>query len=158
VVKKKARELDDFKTTFPQQPPQNTVLEVDEIFTFVGKKKNEVRIWIVLNRLTRQIVSYFIGDGSSASCMKLWQHLPEAYYNCRSFSDLWRSYNCLPVTTHSKTRKGSGKTSHVERFNNTLRQTFSRLVRKALSFSKKLYMLHLHFKLWAYIYNIKLIN
>ncbi|MEG4589258.1 IS1 family transposase, partial [Microcoleus sp. MOSTC5] len=31
-----------------------------------------------------------------------------------------------------------GKTNHIERFNNTLRQRVCRLVRKTLSFSKKL--------------------
>ena len=34
--------------------------------------------------------------------------------------------------------KETGKTNHIERFNNTLRQRISRLVRLALSFSKKL--------------------
>jgi deferrochelatase/peroxidase EfeB len=34
--------------------------------------------------------------------------------------------------------KETGKTSHIERFNNTLRQRVSRLVRKTLSFSKSL--------------------
>ena len=34
--------------------------------------------------------------------------------------------------------KETGKTSYVERFNNTLRQRVSRLVRKTLSFSKSL--------------------
>ncbi|NJL92178.1 MAG: IS1 family transposase, partial [Coleofasciculaceae cyanobacterium SM2_1_6] len=32
----------------------------------------------------------------------------------------------------------TGKTSYIERFNNTLRQRVGRLVRKTLSFSKKL--------------------
>ena len=34
--------------------------------------------------------------------------------------------------------KETGKTSYIERFNNTLRQRVSRLVRKTLSFSKSL--------------------
>ena len=34
--------------------------------------------------------------------------------------------------------KKARKTNHIERFNNTLRQRVSRLVRSALSFSKKL--------------------
>jgi IS1 family transposase len=34
--------------------------------------------------------------------------------------------------------KETGKTNYIERFNNTLRQRVSRLVRKTLSFSKKL--------------------
>lgn len=39
----------------------------------------------------------------------------------------------------SKDLSGSqGKTSYIERFNNTLRQRVSRLVRKTLSFSKSL--------------------
>lgn len=42
--------------------------------------------------------------------------------------------------------KETGLTNHIERLNCTIRQTLSRLVRKTLSFSKKLYMLHLHFK------------
>jgi len=40
----------------------------------------------------------------------------------------------------------------------TIRQRFSRLVRKTLSFSKKEYMLNLHFKLWAYYYNLEIKN
>ncbi|MCY7351963.1 MAG: IS1 family transposase, partial [Cytophagaceae bacterium] len=50
----------------------------------------------------------------------------------------------------------TGETAHVERLNNTIRQRFSRLVRKSLSFSKKEYMLNLHFKLWAYYYNLEI--
>jgi len=34
--------------------------------------------------------------------------------------------------------KETGKTNHIERFNCTMRQRISRLVRKTLSFSKKL--------------------
>ena len=38
---------------------------------------------------------------------------------------------------HQAVDKQSGKTSYIERFNNTLRQRCARLVRKTLSFSKK---------------------
>lgn len=50
--------------------------------------------------------------------------------------------------------KETGLTNHVERLNNTLRQRISCFVRKTLSFSKKAYMLNLHFKLFAYYYNL----
>jgi len=50
--------------------------------------------------------------------------------------------------------KEQGQTNHVERLNNTLLQRMSRLVRKALSFSKKDAMLNFHFKLFAYHYNL----
>jgi len=142
-----------------QPPPADrcqTVLEVDEVFTFVGLKLKQIRIWIVLCRQTRQIVSFFIGDGSMDSCKRLWRKLPYSYLKSKSFSDLWKAYNCLPESTHQKVGKETGETAHVERLNNTIRQRFSRLVRKTLSYSKREYMLNLHFKLWAYSYNLSI--
>lgn len=44
----------------------------------------------------------------------------------------------LPHQRHKAVGKESGKTNYIERFNNTLRQRISRLVRKTLSFCKKL--------------------
>ncbi|WP_445309635.1 hypothetical protein [Microcoleus vaginatus] len=44
----------------------------------------------------------------------------------------------LPFKRHRPVGKESGKTSHIQRLNNTLRSRFSRLVRKIWSFSKKL--------------------
>jgi insertion element IS1 protein InsB len=62
---------------------------------------------------------------------------------------LWISWSCgttdavvyegvIPAAQHRAISKLARKTNHVERFNNTLRQRVSRLVREALSFSKKL--------------------
>ena len=44
----------------------------------------------------------------------------------------------IPVEQHRAITKKARKTNHIERFNNTLRQRVSRLVRETLSFSKKL--------------------
>ena len=134
------------------------MLEADELFTFVFMKMNEIRIWIAQCRRTLQILSFFIGDGSMASCKRLWRKLPYGYLSCNSFSDFWHSYNCLPEQRHQKVGKESGQTNHVERLNNTLRQRSSRIVRKCLSFSKKEYMLNLHFKLFAFYYNLEIIS
>ena len=153
-----ARSLANFKTTIVLPKEEEGVLEVDEIFSFVFVKVNKIRIWIAQNRQNRQIVSFFIGDGSMESCKRLWRKLPYEYLKCNSFSDFWNSYNCLPAQTHQKVGKESGRTAHVERLNNTIRQRFSRFVRKTLSFSKKEYMLNLHFKLWAFSYNLSVIS
>ena len=90
---------------------------------------------------------------------RLWRKLPYAYLKSRSFSDFWKAYNCIPESTHREVGKQTGETAHVERLNNTIRQrfSFSRLVRKTLSYSKKEYMLNLHFKLWAYSYNLSIV-
>jgi IS1 family transposase len=146
-----------FKTTIQEATPE-TVLEVDEIFSYILLKVNQIRIWIAENKQTKQIVSFFIGDGSMGSCKRLWRKLPYSYLRCTSFSDFWKSYNCLPEKTHTKVGKETGLTNHVERLNNSIRQRFSRFVRKTLSFSKKEYMLNLHFKLWAYQYNLNVIS
>jgi insertion element IS1 protein InsB len=44
----------------------------------------------------------------------------------------------IPLAQHRAITKLVRKTNHVERFNGTLRQRVSRLVRATLSFSKKL--------------------
>jgi len=44
----------------------------------------------------------------------------------------------IPAVQHKAISKVARKTNHSERCNNTLRQRVSRLVREALSFSKKL--------------------
>ncbi len=44
----------------------------------------------------------------------------------------------MPPAQHKAITKHARKTNHIERFNNTLRQHVSRLVRETLSFSKKL--------------------
>ncbi|MEG4348106.1 IS1 family transposase, partial [Microcoleus sp. A003_D6] len=49
------------------------------------------------------------------------------------------AYACIfPSKRHQPVGKDSGKTNHIEISNNTLRQRVSRLVRKTISFSKKL--------------------
>jgi IS1 family transposase len=131
---------------------------VDELFTFVQMKIRQMRLWIVQCRRTRQVLSFFIGDGSMESCKALWRKLPYAYLGCVSFSDFWRAYRCLPEKTHSFVGKESGETNHIERLNNTLRQRISRLVRKTLSFTKREYMLSLHCKYCMFFYNQEIVS
>jgi insertion element IS1 protein InsB len=157
LVKKKAQQLPDFKSTI-EQGQTDDQLEADEMFTYIGMKINKIRVWIAQCYRTRQILSFFIGDGSMESCKRLWCKLPYEYLKCWSFSDFWKAYRCLPESTHCLVGKETGLTNHVERLNNTLRQRISRFVRKTLSFSKKEYMLNLHFKLFAYHYNLDVIS
>ena len=62
------------------------------------------------------------------------------YRQCAvAYTDFWDAYGCvLPQKRHHAVGKETGKTSYIERFNCTMRQRVSRLVRKTLSFSKKL--------------------
>lgn len=106
----------------------------------MGKKKRQKWIWLALNRETREIVGVVIGSRKKAMAKKLWELLPAVYRQCAvCYSDFWEAYKAvLPSKRHRAVGKDSGQTNHIERFNNTLRQRCSRLVRDTLSFSKKL--------------------
>ena len=81
-----------------------------------------------------------IGNRSQEGAQALWESLPAVYRQCALCdTDCWQSYRAvLPSQRHRSVGKESGPTNHIERFNCTLRQRVSRLVRKTLSFSKKL--------------------
>lgn len=65
--------------------------------------------------------------------------LPECYLDADTFVDFWKAYDAIFYAKKLyHVGKQSGQTNHVERFNCTLRQRCSRLIRKTLSFSKKL--------------------
>jgi len=115
-------------------------LECDELWSFVGNKRRKKWIWLALNRERGEIVGMAIGSRTKATARKLWASLPAVYRQCAvSYTDFWHAYVAvLPSKRHRPCEKGSGQTNHIERFNNTLRQRCSRLVRKTLSFSKKL--------------------
>ena len=115
-------------------------VEADEMWSFVGNKKNKQWIWIAMDANTRQIIAVYVGDRSKDSARELWNEIPERYRNEASFyTDLYDSYvGVIPEDQHHPVPKESGKTNHIERFNCTVRQRVSRLVRKSLSFSKKL--------------------
>jgi insertion element IS1 protein InsB len=88
---------------------------------------------------TREIVGVYVGDRSREGARQLWQSLPPVYRQCAvCYSDFWEAYEqVIPSKRHRAVGKGTGKTNYIERFNCTMRQRISRLVRKTLSFSKK---------------------
>ena len=146
--------LPAFRTSV--KPAQSDdVLELDELWSFVGQRRQKRWLWVALCRRTRQIVAFVIGDRSAKTCRKLWKRIPKAYQQCRSFSDFWHAYQQVINTgKHSSVGKESGETAHVERWNNTLRQRISRYVRKSLSFSKNDKFHHLVTKWYIYEYNL----
>ncbi len=110
-----------------------------------------------LCRRTRQIVAFVIGDRSAETCRILWERIPAEYKLCHTFSDFWEAYaQVFPKETHRNVGKESCETSHVERWNDTCRQSNARYVRKTLSFSKSDFYHELVTRLYIVRYNIKL--
>jgi len=114
-------------------------VQMDELWSFVDEKGNKQWVWLALDVKTREIVGCHIGDRSKESALALWQSMPAVYRQCAMLdTDHWEAKAVLPSQRHHSVGKETGLTSYIERFNNTLRQRVSRLVRQTLSFSKKL--------------------
>ena len=114
--------------------------EIDEMLSFVGKKANKQWIWIALDVKSRQIIAFHVGDRSGQSAKALWKSIPQCYRKHATFyTDGWCAYEgVIPEEQHRVVNKQRRITNHIERFNGTVRQRVSRLVRQSLSFSKKL--------------------
>ena len=113
------------------------VLELDELWSFVGSKACQLWLWVALCRRTRQIVGWTLGDRSLQSACDLRAALPKGYRGRATRSDFWDAYAAaFPKHTHRCCGKADGETCHVERWFGTLRARTSRLVRRAYSFSK----------------------
>ena len=115
-------------------------VQMDELWSFVGDKGNKQWVWLAIDADTREIIGCHVGDRSRDSARQLWQSIPAVYRQCaKVYTDYWESYKTVIASKrHCAVGKESGLTSYIERLNNTMRQRVSRLVRKTLSFSKKL--------------------
>jgi insertion element IS1 protein InsB len=122
------------------KPQQRRRVQMDELWSFVDNKGWEYWVWLALDEQTREIVGCHIGDRSGVSAIALWESMPLGYQQYAvCYTDYWVSYPvAIPAKQHRPVGKETGRTSYIERFNNTLRQRVSRLARKTLSFSKSL--------------------
>src|SRR5215510_697284 len=129
----------------PVTVPRDVILgrlevEADEMWSFVTKKANKQWVWIAMDQQTRQIMAFHVGDRSHESAKQLWAHLPAVYRAQATFStDHYAVYTgVIPAAQHQAITTQARTTKHIERFNNTMRQRVSRLVRDTLAFSKNL--------------------
>ena len=120
--------------------PGKIEIECDEAWSFVANKNNKQWIWLALDKNTKEIVGCYVGERGETGAKGLWNSLPGVYRQCAvCYTDFWSAYGqVFPHNRHKAVGKETGLTNHIERFNNTLRQRVSRLVRRTLSFSKKL--------------------
>ena len=114
------------------------MIEADELWSFVGDKRDVWWVWVALDADTRQVVAMVAGDRSGATAQRLWDALPDEYRGgAVVYTDFLAQYRAvIPEGRHVAAGKDAGLTNHVERFWCTLRQRCARFVRKTLSFSK----------------------
>jgi IS1 family transposase len=113
-------------------------VEADELWSFVQKKANPHWVWIAMEKQTRRIIAFRIGDRSRDSARQLSASIPAVYREQATFStDQYAAYrDVIPAAQHQALTKYARNTNHIARFTNTLRQRVSRLVRSTLAFSK----------------------
>jgi len=137
--------LPDHLHVRPVASPREVIIgrlevEADEMWSFVTKKANKQWVWIAMEKQTRQRLAFHVGARRHESAKQLWANLPAVYREQATFyTDQYAVYTgIIPAAQHKAITKHARKTNHIERFNNTMRQRVSRLVRDTLAFSKKL--------------------
>ncbi len=91
-----------------------TVLELDELWSFVLKKTNQAWIWIALCRKTRQVGASAVGDRSERTCRHLWEAIPAVYRAGHCDTDFWASYQAvIPEEQHTAVGKETGETARA---------------------------------------------
>ena len=119
--------------------------EVDELWSFIGTKKNVVWIIYGIERKTGQVIDFLVGRKTTANIKplinKLVTLLPKQIYTDKL--NIYRSL--VPDHMHSVLPYC---TNHIERKNLTLRTHVKRLARKTICFSKKQEYLEAHLRIY----------
>ena len=120
--------------------PRSGPLPADELWSFIGNKRQVWWAWVALDARTRQVVAMAVGDRDEFTARCLWEALPPRYRKRAVVAtDLLPTYRAvIPEDRHAPAGKEAGLTAHVERFFCTLRQRCARFVRRTLSFSRKM--------------------
>lgn len=143
----------DYQAHLPDETPE-IALELDEMWTFVGCKKNKFWLWIALERKSRMIVAFHVGKRDEDSCRAFWEKIPKAFRDKAIFyTDLWKAYQAVIPKAQHRPQEERGQTNYVERLNGTIRHLCSRLVRQNYAFSKKLENLIAHLNIIIEDYN-----
>jgi insertion element IS1 protein InsB len=118
-----------------EEPQENGVeeSELDEMWSYVGKKTNPRWLWHAIDRKTGQVLAYVFGRRKDKVFSQL-QELLKPFGIKRYCTDGWGAYERhLPAELHEV---GKRKTQRIERKHLHLRTRIKRLARKTICFSK----------------------
>jgi insertion element IS1 protein InsB len=122
----------------PFQNLTNRIYEIDEMWTYVGRKTNEVWILYILDRKTRMVVDFRVGSRSKKNIRPLTDQLLNAEPKAICTDGLTIYKTLIPRNIH---RVSAMSTRHIERHNLNLRMHLKRVSRKTICFSKSVEML-----------------
>jgi len=144
-IKSFGEKLDEFRN-----PSEIQVMELDEMHTYIGQKKNYCWIWISVDRNGHRFVNCEVGTRGTETGEKLWEKIQE-YATGIVCTDYWKAYeDFVPKEQHVQTKK---ETFTVEGYNSLFRHFLARLRRKTKCYSKAKYMLVHSIKLLMFKWN-----
>jgi insertion element IS1 protein InsB len=111
--------------------------EVDEMWSFVGRKKDQRWLWHAIDHRTGKVLAYVFGRRQDEVFLQL-KALLEPFGITRFYMDYWGAY-----TRHIDSEEhqaGKRNTQKIERKHLTLRTRIKRLARKTICFSKSIQM------------------
>jgi IS1 family transposase/transposase-like protein len=107
--------------------------ELDEMWSFVGKKSNQRWLWHAIDHQTGKILAYVFGRRKDEVFAKL-NTLLKPFGIKKFYTDDWGAYERgIPGNEHVV---GKRNTQKIERKHLTLRTRIKRLARKTICFSK----------------------
>lgn len=107
--------------------------ELDEMWSYVGKKTNPRWLWHAIDRQSGQVLAYVFGRRKEQVFLQF-KKLLEPFGIKRYCTDDWGAYGRhLPLESHEI---GKRKTQRIERKHLNLRTRIKRLTRKTICFSK----------------------
>jgi insertion element IS1 protein InsB len=111
--------------------------EVDEMWSFVGKKKNQRWLWHAIDHHSGKVLAYVFGRRQDEVFVRL-QALLAPFGITRYHTDHWGAYvrHLDPAEHHP----GKRYTQQIERKHLTLRTRIKRLMRKTICFSRSVEM------------------
>jgi insertion element IS1 protein InsB len=111
--------------------------EVDEMWSYVGRKKDQRWLWHGIDHRTGQVLAYVLGRRQDDVFLKL-QTLLEPFGITKYYTDYWGAYTRhIDANQH---QPGKRNTQKIERKHLTLRTRIKRLMRKTICFSKSIQM------------------
>ena len=116
---------------------QDVELQVDEMWSFVGRKMNKRWIWVICCPAIKHVLAFYIGGRGKEDAQRVLDKLPDRLReNCLFATDYWEAYyQTIPKEQH---RTSKALTYHIECYFTGVRARVSRLVRRRVSLSKKL--------------------
>ena len=111
--------------------------EVDEMWSYVGKKREPRWLWHAIDHRSGQVLAYVFGRRKDEVFLQL-KGLLEPFGITRYYTDYWGAYTRhLDADAH---QPGKRNTQQIERKHLTLRTRIKRLMRKTICFSRSTQM------------------